>query len=294
MKNIVNKKNYFAGWYFKNMNENNTIAFIPSYHIDNKGKLSGSLQVITDDSSYNFEYLFNEFYLDNKNLFIKLGNSEFSERGINVNIKTDDIEIKGNLAYSALKPPKYDVMGPLCTVPFLQCRHWLLSFQHSVNGTLEINGKKYQFNDGIGYLEKDSGKSFPKKYLWTQCNIKGENDCTIMLSIATIKILFINFEGTICSIYFQGKEYRLATYLGAKIIENKQNYAKIKQGNLVFSAEQLTERAHDLKAPINGLMARTIRESLSCKVRYLLVKDEKVIFDLTSERAGFEYSDTNL
>ena len=48
-------KEYFCGWYIKCQNDTQTVAFIAAYHIVNNRK-SCSLQVITDDGSWNVEY----------------------------------------------------------------------------------------------------------------------------------------------------------------------------------------------------------------------------------------------
>ena len=45
------KKSYFEGWYFKHQGSGRTVAFIPAFHIDEKGERSASLQVITDDGA---------------------------------------------------------------------------------------------------------------------------------------------------------------------------------------------------------------------------------------------------
>ena len=107
-------------------------------------------------------------------------------------------------------------MGPFRYVPFMQCRHSVFSMRHPVDGILSINGTPYEFQNAIGYMEGDRGYSFPTKYAWTQCSFP---DGALMLSIAEIPFGGFHFTGIIGIVHLRRKEYRLATYLGAKAVK---------------------------------------------------------------------------
>ena len=49
---VMKKTNFFEGWYFKEQCKELTIAFIPEVSYDEKGNLSGSLQIVLPDRSY--------------------------------------------------------------------------------------------------------------------------------------------------------------------------------------------------------------------------------------------------
>lgn len=284
------KRNFFEGWYIKNSDGKNVIAFIPSYHVDNAGVLNASLQIISNDSVYSFRYAGNEFTFLKKPFFVKIGDSEFTDKGITVRAVNADTVIEADLTFGTLIPPKYDVMGPFSTFLMPNCRHSVLSLSHTVNGTIKINNKKYSFDNAKGYIESDSGRSFPEKYLWTQC----ETDAaSVMLSIATVKTLSIKFLGTICIILYRGKEHRLASYLGAKVIFFDEKTAIIKQGKCSLTVNLLCAHPHNLDAPVDGLMKRIIKESPAATVRYVFKCDDNTIFDIVGTDAGFEYSDTD-
>ena len=40
--------------------------------------------------------------------------------------------------------------------------------KHNTSGEITLNGEKYNFDNGKGYIESDSGYSFPKNYSWVQ------------------------------------------------------------------------------------------------------------------------------
>ena len=52
----------------------------------------------------------------------------------------------------------------------MECNHGLVSFDHSLEGTMAIDGREVDFEGGRGYTEKDWGKAFPAGYVWMQTN----------------------------------------------------------------------------------------------------------------------------
>lgn len=206
------KRDYFKGWYFKCCNNNQTIAMIPAFHI-NHGKKTVSLQIITDNSVHCI--YFSDLKYCERPLYIKIGNCIFSEKGIKLNIKTSQLTLQGVLKFNKISPIKYDIMGPFRFVPFMQCRHSVYSMKHQINGQITVNRQIFSFHNGMGYIEGDCGTSFPEQYIWTQCNFRNNS---IMLSAADIPMFGFHFTGIIGIVLMNGKEYRIATYLGAKRI----------------------------------------------------------------------------
>lgn len=276
---------YFEGWYLKQQNATDAVAFIPAFHVDENGYKKTSLQVITNDISHRIEYPISKFKIRRNQFSIRLGNNIFTERGCKLDCNTKEIKMKGNLDYGPFKKPMYDIMGPFQFVPFMECRHSVFSLTHAVNGRVIINDKEYRFHNHRGYMEGDRGQSFPKRYIWTQCNWM--KNC-IMVSIADIPFCGGSFIGLIGSILYKGKEYRLATYLGVKILHLSDTSFYISQGYLTLMVELLEQNAKPLYAPIYGNMERTIHESIACKVQYTCIYKEEVIFRFISNQASYE------
>lgn len=283
--NNIFKKRYFKGWYFKCCCNDGTVAFIPAYHCCN-GKKAASLQVVTDGAAINIP--FRKLRYSKKKLYIKLGKCVFSDRGIILKYtdKNNGTELKGYVRFNFPTPIRYDIMGPFSFVPFMQCRHSVYSMEHRVDGQVAVNGVRYDFNEGTGYIEGDSGYSFPKQYIWTQCSFEGGS---LMLSVADIPILGFHFKGIIGIIMTGGKEYRIATYLGARTSRIGSNYVTIKQGNYRLTAALLKKNPQALSAPENGSMCRTIHESASCRAYYLFTHKGKVLCEFVDDRASFEF-----
>lgn len=287
--NYINKKRYFEGWYFKHQSEDFSISFIPGININKNGYKYAFIQIITESKAYNIDYDFNDFSISKDKLTIKIKDSIFSLNGSIINIKNKDINIIGKLTYKNITSTKGDVMGPFAYFPFMECSHGVLSLSHKVDGSLFINNEELKFKDAIGYIEKDSGRSFPKKYLWIQSNYFSMKDTSIMVSIADIPFLGFNFIGCIAVIYYEGKEYRLATYNGVKVISYDEQRLIIKKGPYRLDVEIKELYPQNLLAPNAGEMIRTIKESIACNARFRFFKGENLIFNLDSNKTSFEY-----
>ena len=177
-------------------------------------------------------------------------------------------------------------MGPFKYVPFMECRHSVFSMKHRVDGKLVINGEDFSFEDGVCYIEGDRGHSFPKDYVWTQCCFDGGS---LMLSVADIPYCGFHFTGVISAIYYQGREYRLGTYLGARVVKIHDGEVVIKQGRKTLTARRLEDKGKPLAAPVGGSMKRTIRESAACRTYYHYQENGRTVFEFESDQAAFEY-----
>lgn len=280
---------YFEGWYLKHQSKDGRVlALIPAFHIDPAGRRSASLQVISEEGSWWLEYPDKDFSADPERFRVRVGRCCFCRRGARVEIDREGLSLRGTVHYGPFTPLGRDIMGPFRLFGGMQCSHGVLSMGHGLRGRLELNGEILDFSDGLGYIETDRGRSFPDRYLWTQC---GWKEGGLMLAIATIPLPIGGFTGCICAILHRGREYRLATYRGAKIVKWSPAGAEIRQGKYRLTVELLEEQARPLHAPTEGRMERTIHESLCARVRYSLWRGRVLLLRHNDRCASFEYSD---
>lgn len=278
-------RQYFQGYYFKCQHQDHALAIIPACH-QTADEKSCSIQIITHDGSWSIPFPYTTFKMDKKGLPISIQENFFSPKQLQLNIHTDVLNIEGSLHFKELTPLHYDIMGPFHLVPRMECYHEVISMSHLVSGDLHINNEIYHFQDDLGYIEGDRGRSFPQSYLWTHCFF---DDGSIMLSVATIPLGLIHFTGIICAIHYLGKEYRLATYLGAKVVSINQGNIHIRQGHDDLIITYMDHAGHSLLAPQQGQMARMIRENIQCHASYCFKRKNKVLFEFQSHQASFEY-----
>ncbi len=297
-KFLNTSKNYFEGWYFKCSNSEEGISFIPGINIEENSKKS-FIQVITNKESYFVNYNINDFKFKDKPFEIQIGKNAFSKSGMNINIEDNSkkLVIKGNVRFSnrinietSLLNP--NIMGPFSYIPFMECNHAILCMKNTTNGTININDKIIDLDNSTGYIEKDWGCSFPKRYIWCQGNNFSKKNISFMLAIADIPFGLFDFRGIICDIIIDKNEYRFATYNNAKILEyiikDDTVIINLKKKNYYLNLKIIYDKGNKLSAPVKGKMSKDIFESISSIIQVTLIKDNKIIFDDTSKNCGLE------
>ncbi|MDO5519312.1 MAG: tocopherol cyclase family protein [bacterium] len=284
----INKMNhYFEGWYFKQVFNGQTIVFIPGISYANETK-EAFIQVIVNDISTFISFSIDEFYAKKDELFIQIGGNIFTKRGIKICIHKCGINIDGVIRFGKLNPLKYSIMGPLQWLPLLECSHNIISMDHSVYGHLTIDGKAIVISRGRGYIESDHGRSFPKNYIWSQCNQFTEPFTSIMVAVADVLIHKVMFQGTIAVILYKGIEYRFATYLNVKVKVCTKNKIVLTQNGMILKVHLCKNNHVKLMAPKNGSMARTIHENVNSKVHYYFEVNHRVLLDEICDVASYE------
>lgn len=296
--------NYFYGWYFRCQGKYGTVAVIPAVHLSPE-KRCCSIQVITPTESLYREFPVSDLRINRKRGVLQIGDNLFSRKGICIRFegrKQEEgvtgheidgdmwgdkrVAVRGCLYFGKFTEPKYDIMGPFIYVPGMECRHAVYSMRHTVKGTLTLDDKEIVFQNGTGYMEGDSGTSFPDKYIWTQSFFPGGS---IMIAAASIPLAGINFTGTIAVIFKENREYRFATYLGASVKRMGDRELLIRQGRYRLHVHFLESGGSVLKAPDNGEMTRRIRENIVCKVEYTLTCGKQILLHVVTDEAAAEY-----
>ena len=277
------KHSCFCGWYYRCQSDNQTLAVIPSVHKTGEDNFC-KIQLITDTDAFHAHFPYENFSKDGDE--IRIGNNRFGKAGVSLDIHAPGLCAEGTVRFGDFAAIRYDIMGLFQYVPFMQCRHSVYSMRHRVDGEVRINGVPFVFRNAIGYVEGDRGRSFPTKYVWTQCSFP---EGALMLSVADIPLGRAHFTGVIGIVLLQGKEYRLATYLGAKAVRIKDGEVIVKQGRFCLTVRQLGEPGHPLQAPVSGAMTRTIHEHPSCKVYYRFTHGNATLLEFAAPNAAFEY-----
>ena len=265
----------FEGWYFKHQMGDRTVSFIPG-----SAKSGAFIQMLDQHGARQFDVP--SITVDRG--VIQAGDCRFSAKGMAIDLPG----VRGEIAYGTLTPLHSDIMGPFRFLP-MECRHGVISMGHTLSGSLTVDGEVCGFDGGLGYIEKDSGTSFPRSYLWLQCNDFSQ-PCSIMVAIAHIPFAGVSFSGCICAIVFGGQEYRFATYNGVRIHCAGPDHICLSQNKLLLQIDLCaSDGGHPLRAPSQGQMSLTIRETNSASIRARLWHYQALVFDLSSQGAAFEY-----
>ncbi|MEL0200199.1 MAG: hypothetical protein VW959_02470 [Aquiluna sp.] len=162
-------KNFFEGWYFKfvSRDQSQRWAVIPGIFrgLGGESRDEAFVQVLDGSTGRSWYHVFpvEEFRASADSFDVHIGPNHFSSKGATLDLP----QLKGTLEItSELKPwpvtlASPGIMGWYGLVPFMECFHGIVSFGHSIEGQLEVEGKNQSFSGAKGYIEKDWGKNFP-------------------------------------------------------------------------------------------------------------------------------------
>jgi hypothetical protein len=295
------KKRYFEGWYFKHVSENreHVFSFIPGISLtpNDKHAFIQFIDGITGQTEY-IRFPLDAFNFSDEKLELWVGDSWFSSEGMILNIKSETFSAHGNIEYSGVVQfPKTllspGIMGWYSYVPFMECKHGIVSVLHQLKGSLRVYHNETSFSGGKGYIEKDWGTSFPESWIWLHSNTFNEPDCSFTFSVAKIPWMGSFFIGHICFLYVKGQYYIFATYNNSKITKleftNKTLEIELQRKNLNLKIEAVQKRSGSLKAPVTGKMSRIIKESIDSEIKIFLTNEKgNLLHSLKGERAGME------
>jgi tocopherol cyclase len=293
------KKKYFEGWYFKIVDptEEHAIAIIPGISMDKEGNRHSFIQVLDGSGVTSAYHRFEEkdFFPSQTEFKVRIGDNQFQTNGCNINLPN----LKGNLKFENLTPWPASlgapgVMGWYSFVPFMECYHGVVSLNHNIIGTLEINGKEVDFTGGKGYIEKDWGKSFPSAWIWMQSNhFNNTEDASLFCSVANIPWLGTHFVGFIAGLWLDGQLYKFTTYGGAQIktaLGDNTVFIGLKNNRYHLRIAAQKAAGAQLAAPSMGAMTGKVNESMQATIDIELLERGKRIYYGSAKNAGLEVS----
>lgn len=298
----LNKKKYFEGWYFKYVSKDGQVSFacIPGVSLNDVDP-HAFIQIYLSKygvlETYYIRYSVQDFSYHPKKMVIQVGTSTFLKDEILLDIQHETLTLQGHLMHQDLTPLKKslfspNIMGPLAYLPFMETKHGIISMRHHVKGSLLHGTEAISFQDTIAYLEKDWGTSFPKKYTWLQSAHFKDKNTAFFFSYASIPYLGINFNGFICVLHIQDKQYRFATYNFSKVTSIKYTSntvsVNLKKGPYRLEIFAKTDTFVDLPAPKDGQMNQLIKEGLSGEIEIKLYRKKTLIYEDKGLHAGIE------
>ena len=299
------KKRYFEGWYFKciSADRKQAIAIIPGIAMDPRRERHAFIQVINavTGKTWYHHFAYGDFASPSDRFDIRIGHNHFNAEELSLDIDNPEGRMKGILRFSDVRPfPSTwyspGIMGPFSFVPFMECFHAIIHLYHKLHGQIELDGEILDFEGGVGYIEKDYGRSFPETYLWLQASHFDEGFSSFVFSRARIPFLGFEFPGFFAYFSnFSSLTMRFATYNRARLEDWQiDSSAGTCSGRLVGRRHTLTFRAQmnsggRLRAPIDGLMDRQIIESITARVSIRITdRNGILIYEGSSSEAGME------
>lgn len=290
---------YFEGWYFKVVDPSEKYAFaiIPGIAMDEKGNSHAFIQVLDGKKKTAVYHRFEteDFKPATDRFELDLNQNKFS----NHKLLLDLPGISANLNFENNVPwpnPWYSpgIMGPYTFVPFMECYHGIVSMDHSIRGSLILDGNQIDFDGGKGYIEKDWGRSFPSAYVWMQSNHFKQPNTSLKLSVAKIPWVRNSFVGFIAGLWLNGQLIQFTTYNKSKLIRSSidKDLVELQLRNKKYQLDIKAKRddATSLASPIHGFMDGRIEESMTSNIEVWLtdLKSNQIVFHDIGRNTGLE------
>jgi hypothetical protein len=296
------RSGFFEGWYVKlvSADRRQRWALIPGVFLGLESGDEAFVQVLngsTGESTY-VRFELEQFSARSDAFDVRVGDNRFGTHGVELDLPQADLS--GRVGFDQPLHPwpvtarSPGIMGWYAWMPFMECYHGVVSFDHGLHGTLTHAGDVVDLDGGRGYLEKDWGRAFPSGYVWMQTNHFERPRVSLSASVALIPWLRGEFRGFIIGLWVDGHLHRFATHTGARTtslsIDDEHVRWSVRSGRGV-ELHLLAERRRGglLHAPIRTQMHRRVEETLDARVQVRLVdSDGTVLIDDTGECAGLE------
>lgn len=294
-------RKYFEGWYFKVVNAGETVAFafIPGISMNESGDKQAFIQVLDGKKKtaefYPFEA--SAFQPSPTDFAVNVAGNFFSAGRIKLELPavTGELSFTGNRGWPN---PWYSpgIMGPYTFAPFMECNHGIISMDHTISGSLSINGVTTDFTGGRGYTEKDWGHSFPTAYIWMQSNHFDAPGISFKASVARIPWLTGSFTGFISGFLFDNRLYSFTEYGGGRLthleVTGPSVEMEFRNRTHILNITAPKDTATALASPIKGLMGGRIEESMTSVITLTLSEKAtgRIIFTGEGRNGSIEVS----
>lgn len=292
-------KQFFEGWYYKCTDQLlGNLAVIAGIS-SNEQKSQAFIQIAhSSEISGCYEYPIASFSYREEPFRVQIGQSVFTKEKIVVKIAQIGLELQLQFTSQMPLPGSFlypSIMGPLLYLPYLPCYHHIVALRSTVQGFIAQHGAKTAIRQGLGYIEKDYGVSFPSGYVWA-------HGCT-KEAMFVVALAMVPFEknterlGFFAVLQVKDHIYRFSSYqLGTvRRFSHYQSkvYIELEQCLTQVSFHMEYQDSCMLKAPKHGGMDEVVEESLHCKAIVVMERRGTILFDEVFEKATsevFEYA----
>lgn len=289
MRKREKTKNHFENWYFRlvDINREQIIGILVGT-IEGEQETQAFIQVMREgaEDSICMSYpLESAKHMENG---MEIDGNIFTTERIQLDLQEEKFALKGEVLFGHHKDLKQSfwkpgLMGPFKYLPFQESYHEVVSLQNTLTGSLTLNDKYLSFNEGKGYIEKDWGKSFPKVWLWAQCNHFKKYDMAIMIGVARLPLFLEYYTSFAIPILRDDKLEIFSNYNGGHIAKlyRYKGYVHliITQKNKILDFKIY---GNDEISCVISKSTHMIRDVYACdnaKIEIKMMEDNEVVFE---------------
>jgi tocopherol cyclase len=283
---------FFEGWYFRLSFAGRSICLIPGVSV---GWDPHAFVMVADSHSRTsrlLRYELSDFSCGMRTLNIRVEESSFSLCAARLNLCQDNFSLTGLLYFDRVRTyPGGCSMGLAAHLPRLECYTQICALDGRVNGQINLGGERIDITDGRLYVEKNWGRSFPKRYTWMQGHLG--SGAGFSCSVGRVPVGPGAFEGMIACVYDGERFYEFHTLKGGRHrLELWQDEARLEaiSGHYALRLRVWGGHPLTLSAPDGGDMATAVRERLDARAKLVLydLRSGACLLRQSTEGVGLE------
>jgi hypothetical protein len=294
----------FEGWYLKVVDaaRRRPWAFIPGVFLGEDAHAFVQALDGREGRSWYHRYPVERFVPAVDGFDVRVGRSRFHRGGLELDLDPGDAgggpAIRGSIAFGTWRPWPVRIhspgaMGPYGFTPLMQCYHGILSLDHALSGSLDVDGERTGYDGGRGYVEKDWGRSFPLGYVWAQSNHFDRPGTSVSASVATIPWVTGAFRGLLVGFLHEGRLHRFTTYTGARLdrlaVTDRELTLRVADRRHALELRARRTEGALLRAPYERAMLERVAETMTSEIDVRLLArgpdGDRVVYEGTG-RAG--------
>jgi hypothetical protein len=169
------------------------------------------------------------------------------------------------------------IMGALTYVPFVECKHDIVAPHFNASGSIKIEQQALYFNSDAGYIDRNWGKSFPKKYCWGHLSGFSDDSISIQFAKGSPRWFFLKIPVHIGFLYINGEITTFKSWRGAQIkIKNTDDFlVRLKNVKYEVQLRFTKDKKLQLKAPDEGNIEEDILEYAGNPTHVMIFKRNK-------------------
>lgn len=278
---------YFEGWYHKfTCNENKTSFILIFGYLAHRNEKNAFIQVASSVDRQVHYYKFSIDELKISKNTIRLGENFFNRSEVFLNLP--NIKMNCRQLSTSTSTINTSFIGLKKFVPFVDCKHEVLSFDSMLQGEITYNQKTYK-GKFTHYSETSWGKTFPENYFWLHANCF-ENNPNASFLIARAKPKFLGIKSNQILGYFHHNNEICVFRTGNTKMEFNAAQKTIELRNKTISLQIKYKKGLpvSLKGPRNGQMQNNVIEHIHATTTIQLKKRNEKRIILRSDLGTWE------
>jgi len=273
----------FEGWYHK--------VYIPDLHLtvlvifgymEYKKNKSAFIQIASSKDLFSAIHYFPAEALVVKENEVSILEHRFTAHSLSLHLPDFAISLKTAKKSSSITSPYQSAIGAKKFIPFVNCKHEILTSQHSACVTLSMKEMEYS-GEATHYLETSWGNEFPSEYHWLQANSFDVPNTSFLFAHGKPSFIGIKSQQFLGHLKLENETYHFNNRSTKVRIDSSSKRIELQHKKSTILVSYGNGFPLSLLAPYKGSLDHPVIEHLNAPLSIQVIKNnQKQLFKSTS------------